>query len=179
MKVTAVLHFDKAAGFIDSSSAELAANPGLSYKGFKDALSICQRLELLGPFDGMFVSRLARALDTASVLAMYLNMDFQTMFGLGQAGNKEGDKIVMYPGFENSCFTGWQNNALSSLEELALHGYGHVLIVSHRPIIWSLCAYAQGITTEEEISALVMKGFSDESIYQFEYNFGLLQLNTL
>lgn len=175
MKITAVLHFEKASGFIDSESAELAANPSLSYKGFQQALGAAQLIEALGPYDGMFSSRLARALDTASVLAMHLNMDFQTMAGLGQAGNKEGDKIVMYPGFENFSFLGWQKDALSVLEELELNGYNNILIVSHRPIIGALIAYAQGITSEEEIAKKV-NNTGKESVFQFDYISGILDV---
>ncbi len=175
MKVTTVLHFDKASGFINSESPELAANPSLSLKGFEQALDIAPKVKAYGPFEGMFTSRLARALDTASVLSLYLEMDFQTMFEFGQFGNKEGDKIVMYPGFEAYSYIGWQNSALSGLEYLELTGYDNVLIISHRPIIGALYAYAQDIVNETGIKSVVNNGLNNQCIFRFEYVAGVLK----
>jgi broad specificity phosphatase PhoE len=174
MKITAVLHFNKAQGFIDSEALELAANPSLSLQGFEEALEIAPTIKAMGPFDGMFTSRLARALDTSSVLAMYLDMDFQTIRELGQAGNKEGNKIIMYPGFEDYSFLGWQNNAISALKRLELADYQNILIVSHRPIVGALHAFSKGITNESGIAHVVLSELGNEPIFKFEYIAGIL-----
>ena len=162
MKIVAVFHSDKVEGVTDLP-AELGANPPMNLKGMAKIHGLVDTIRTLGPYAGMYVSRLARALDTASMIAMALDTDFVTVKGLGQHGNKDGDTVIMYPGCESESFDTWQKNAVKTIGtiEVCHGGYGDdsdvtVLIVSHRPVIGGLVAFAKGITDSAGIKAIVV-----------------------
>lgn len=104
-------------------------------------------------------SRLSRALDAASVFAIALDTDIQTLEGLGQLANKEGDVVVKLPGHEHESFVEWQQNALGAVEEIVKENWFNddefFILTGHRPTIGGLVGEARGLNTEDELDKLV------------------------
>lgn len=180
LKIVAAFHDKKVEGIIELPAA-IAANPTLSITGMQNVQDkLLPKIQELGPFHAMFCSRMARALDTASVLAMAMDLDFDTIKGLGQAGNLDKNSegvptVVAYPGHEDDNALTWQSDAIEALQEIdeMMDGVGTILIVSHRPVIGALVAYAQGITDITGIDAIVNSGDlvgNGYRTFQFEEN---------
>lgn len=165
MRIVAVFHGQKVEGIADKP-AEIAVNPTLTVAGMEKIQALVPKIRELGPYYGLYSSRLARALDTASVLALALDENIQTAKGLGQHANLDGGIKTYYPGHEGESFKQWQEQALNALHEI-WERIGHeigvtvrydrnVLMVSHRPSIGGLVAAAKGISDEKGIESVVM-----------------------
>jgi broad specificity phosphatase PhoE len=104
-----------------------------------------------------YSSRLARALDTASVLANELDLEIKTIKGLGQYANKDGQDVHYYPGHEKEGMVEWQDQAVEALCQIATHhGVDEVvLIVSHRPSITGMVGHAKGIHDKDGLNKLI------------------------
>lgn len=154
MIITAVFHGPKANG-VAGLPGQVASNPPLSLAGMENIHRLAQKwkTDSIFPkeFDGFYSSRMARATDTASVLANEWDMDFLTLRKLGQMANKEGDVIHYYPGCEEESLVTWQADAIDAITSICnRHGSDHhVLVVSHRPIIGGIIALSQGIQSDE------------------------------
>lgn len=181
MKVAIVLHQDKATG-LQGYPQELGANPPMTMDGLMKILSIIPALKALGPFLAMFVSRMCRACDAVSVLAMSFDMDFCSINGLGQAGNLDSDgTVIPYPGHESDGPAEWQRDGLDALEEIwdimDDDRDSTVLAVSHRPIVGALIAAATGVFDPEGINAVVQdKSWTKNGYVVFNYDDGVLTL---
>ena len=162
MKIVAVFHGAKVEG-LQGLNSRLGANPPMTMTGMSNILDLVPILKTLGPFDFMYVSRLARALDAASIIALELDMDFETKRELGQFGNKDGSNVIMYPGLV-AIDEIWDEIDEVSSEDT-------ILIVSHRPIIGGLVAACQEIEDEDGIKAVVNDPSLTEKGYViFRYN---------
>ncbi|MFA5878509.1 MAG: histidine phosphatase family protein [Candidatus Staskawiczbacteria bacterium] len=153
-------------------------NPPLSTQGMAKILAMVPTIKALGPFEEMFSSRLARAVDTASVLALELGLDFRTLSSLGQYGNKDGDDVAYYPLHEADGYLTWQGDGVASLRTIsAWRSDCNVLAISHRPIIGGLIAHTRGITDEAGIKAIVNDAAITEKGYVvFEVENGAITL---
>lgn len=157
MKTRIVMVFhEKKVKMDDGLPVRTWVNPTLSVEGMTKVLDLVPVIGALGPFNAMFCSRLARALDTASVLALELDVDFETMPRLGQYGNKEGEKVQFYPGYEDDGYVDWQDDGFNALLDIADQCKGgKALVISHRPVIGGIIAHVRGITDEAGIKAIV------------------------
>ncbi|EKE19787.1 MAG: hypothetical protein ACD_8C00106G0007 [uncultured bacterium] len=163
MRFIAVFHGKKEESVLNFQAA-VAANPTLTMSGM-DAIQngLLPKIKTLGPFAALFCSRMARALDTASVLSMALDLDIRTINGLGQAGNLDQGTVVMYPGHENDDVLSWQSAARDAMHtihgdvlfDIAMSNDANVLFVSHRPVIAALVALAKGITDADGINSIL------------------------
>lgn len=164
MKIVAVFHDDKVEG-LAGEDPRLGANPPMTMAGMRKGLAllpeICDIGEILDGFDACYSSRLARALDMASVLIGELNLDLETVNELGQWANKDGDQVIYYPGHEKENLCTWQRDALTALDiiwrrqrQIVADG-GLALVVSHRPIIGGWVGHTRGITDEAGLVKLV------------------------
>ncbi len=153
LRICAVFHSDKQSVEAGQPPA-VAVNPPMTMTGMMKIDALVEKIRkdprLPTSFDGLCSSRLARALDTASVLALRFDLDIGTMKGLGQMANKEGDVVIKYPGCETEDMVVWQRNAMSSVRELSddldcLDQDATLIVVSHRPIIGGLMAWSRGI----------------------------------
>ena len=175
MKIVAVFHGAKVEG-LQGLNSRLGANPPMTMTGMSNILDLVPILKTLGPFDFMYVSRLARALDAASIIALELDMDFETKRELGQFGNKDGSNVIMYPGHEADGYKNWQSDGLVAIDEIwdeidEVSSEDTILIVSHRPIIGGLVAACQEIEDEDGIKAVVNDPSLTEKGYViFRYN---------
>lgn len=184
LRIIAVFHEKKAGNVIELNPA-IAANPTLSIDGMQNTQDkLLPKIKELGPFAGIFTSRMARALDTASVLALALDLDIMTVKGLGQAANldrnTQGETVVVaYPGFEEDSYGEWLQGAIEALDDIndEMCGSGNILIVSHRPVIGAMVAYAEGITSPTDIEAIVNDPATVGEGYRvFDYDDGELIL---
>lgn len=160
MRIVMVFHGKKVEGFCGMSTQDaVSSNPTLSIAGMVQMQRLVdEKIRALGPFDAMFSSNMARALDTASVLSLALDMQFQTIKGLGQLGNLDRGNTIPYPGHENDGPTDWQDDGFGAISEIASrlqYADKNVLIVSHRPVIGALVALTRGITAAEKIQEVV------------------------
>lgn len=153
MKIVVVLHGEKAEGLFGHCSIEIAANPPVTPNGMEQILELVPAIKAEGPYDAMYVSRMSRALGSASVLALALDLDFETMALLGQHANKEGSEVFFYPGHEGEGYGTWQRDGVAAIDKiLKRHGpNANILVVSHRPIVGGLIAHTRGVTTEKGI----------------------------
>ena len=158
MKIVAVFHGKKVEGVdVTKRMAAIAANPPLSMDGMEKIRSgLLQKIQTIALFDAIYSSRMARALDTASVIAMALNMEIQTIGELGQKGNLDSGQVIAYPGFENDDELTWQSCGLRAIAQIWMkERVGTILIVSHRPIIAGLIAAAKGINNKAGIKNIL------------------------
>jgi broad specificity phosphatase PhoE len=156
VKIVAVFHGAKVEG-LKGKPAEIGANPPMTVDGMEKILQLIPAIRAEGPFDGAYCSRLARACDAASVLAIELNLNFQMVAELGQHGNKDGGNVIMYPGHEGEDMVTWQSDGLAAIKKLWENG-GHdstYLVVSHRPIIAGLVGHAINAHTLDELNRIV------------------------
>jgi broad specificity phosphatase PhoE len=139
-----------------SEAAEVASNPTLTFEGMSRVHGIVPVLRMLGRFDALFSSRMARALDTASVLALAFNLEIRTISGLGQHANMEGGKVVRYPGYEDEGISTWQRQGISAIEQIfhLSRDAETVLAVSHRPVIAGIVCSLQGIRDPQKIKQI-------------------------
>ena len=172
MKIVAILHTEKVEGLLEKP-VEIAVNPTLTVNGMEKIRSIAHTLWDLGPFDACYSSRLARALDAASVLCLAFDLDLQTLKDLGQYANKDGDTIAYYPGHEKEGFEQWQKMAVRAIEEIhARHEETDtVLAVSHGPVIAGLIAHTKNIRDKAGIKQILDNLRSEAQQYVvFEVN---------
>ncbi len=169
MEIIAIFHEVKKEGYADYP-AEIASNPPLTDEGYLRTHKLPDKLRHYGPFRALICSRMARTSQMASVLALAFNLDFYSMRGLGQHASKEGEKVFIYPGYQNEWYPEWQKNAVASFKEIA-ERYGPdgtVLIVSHRPVIAGVACHTQGISDPNMIRALALgKEFSKNGFVIF------------
>lgn len=166
MRIVLVFHGLPKANFT-SPLPEVAANPTLNFEGMSRVHALVPAIRAAGPFDAIFSSRMARALDTASVLSMAFGLEIQTLKGLGQHANKEGDMVVRYPRHEHEDIGTWQREGIAAIEAIFFEYDPDetVLAVSHRPVIAGIVCASRGVRDPEKIKALaddpsfVAKGF--------------------
>lgn len=151
-----VFHGAKVEG-VGDLPAELGANPPMTVAGMMGISDLLPIVQSNAPYSAFFTSRLARAVDAASVLALALDLDYQTMSFLGQYGNKDGKTVIMYPGHEGETVVDWQRQGLQALDEMRdqTPDGGTILFVSHRPIIGGIVAWTRGITEEAGITEVL------------------------
>jgi broad specificity phosphatase PhoE len=158
MRFVMVFHGPKAEEL--SGPVEVRVNPPLTIAGMNKIFSLVPAVRQHAPFAGFYSSRLARALDTASILALELNQDFATSGLLGQYANKDGNDVIFYPGSEKEGFVEWQQSGLNAVAKL-WHRHkdadpnGTILVVSHRPIIGGIIAAIQGVKDKDAINKIV------------------------
>ena len=155
-RITMVFHCQKVEGLL-GYPLELGANPPMTMEGMEKIHRLLPALNENGPYDGgvIYCSRLARALDTASILGLHYNMDIQTMKELGQNGNLDGNNVIMYPGCEGESYSHWQSIGVAALRKIAQSKWTFSLAVSHRPVIGGIVAFTKGITDKNGIAAVV------------------------
>ena len=159
MRVVAVFHGDKQ----DTQPimrSEIRANPPMTALGMQHIFTkLLPKVRDLGPYHGpIYCSRMARALDTASVLALALDMDIESLKSAGQMGSKDAGGVVYYPGHEaDKNVYDWRDQFELSLQRIGIYRdyIGPALMVSHRPMIGSLIAHLQGINDDEGIRSVV------------------------
>lgn len=168
MKVIAVLHGQKAEEGTASLPVELRSNPTLSVNGLAGIHDLVEQIKTKGPYVAVYSSRLARALTTASIFGLALDMDIQTVKKLGQHSNRDASGDWFYPGFEGETVVDWKNQAVSALFDLQKrHGADDtILVVSHRPSVGGLVAHTKGIEDEKGIMDIVLGKFGP--VVEFE-----------
>ena len=169
MKVITVLHAQKVEDDMAKTPVEIHANPTLSVKGLVNIHGLVEQIRAKGPYIAIYSSRLARALDTASILALALDMDIETIKGLGQHSNRDASGDYCYPGHESETVVEWKNQAVKALLDLQeRHGSNDtILIVSHRPSVGGIVAHTKSIEDKTGIMEIVLaKGFGP--ILEFE-----------
>ncbi len=156
MLIVAVFHDEKVSVGTDYPD-EIRANPTMSVTGMGNILKRVSKIAAEGAFDAFYCSRVARALDTASVIALELDLDFKTMRELGQFANKDGDDVVFYPGHDEDNCVSWQQDGLNAFGQIAaMHEHdARVIVVSHRPILGGIVAHIRRIRDEVGIKAVV------------------------
>ncbi len=177
VRVIAIPHGDKVNG-LAGESAEIIVNPTLTISGMRKIQALVTAIVRFGPFWRGYVSRFARALDTISVIALALDLDFETIRELGQYASKDGAEVVYYPGHETDDMQTWQGNGMFSLvqiEQRAPEG-STVLVASHRPIIGGLLAHCRGLHDVESVTKTVIGMDPSRSFYVFEVNKGIITL---
>lgn len=176
MKVVAILHGKKVEeGMTDKPSA-LRSNPNLTVDGLVGIHNLVEQVRAKAPYAAIYSSRLTRALDTASVLALALDMDIQTVKKLGQHCSRDAGGDCFYPGFEGETVVDWKNQAVSALLDLQKRHSPDdtILVVSHRPSIGGLVAHTKGIEDENGIMGIVLGKFGP--IVELEVNDGKITL---
>jgi broad specificity phosphatase PhoE len=158
MKVVAILHGKKAEQGITDKPAAIRSNPNLSVEGIVGVHALVEQVKAMGPYVALYSSRLARALDTASIFALALNMDIRTVKELGQHSSRDANGDCFYPGFEGETVIEWRDQAIKALLILNQRHSADdtVLVVSHRPSVGGLIAHTRGITDEPAIMDIVM-----------------------
>jgi broad specificity phosphatase PhoE len=173
MKIVAVFHQDKVVG-VKNCKQEIGANPPMTTAGMEKIDALIPALKKLGPYYPMlFTSRMSRAADAASVLAMELDLDFRSVKGLGQAGNLDEGVVIPYPGHENDGPIEWQEDGIDACAEInSFTGENDTaLAFSHRPIIGALIAACKGIFDANGINAIVQdKELTKNGFVVFNYN---------
>jgi broad specificity phosphatase PhoE len=172
MKIVAVFHGEKRMR-LGNYPPEIAANAPLTVKGMRQMQRLVEKLRPLGPFVAAYSSRPTRAVDSASVVCMALDLDFKTMKELGQHASGQKGKVIAYPGYENEWYADWQSRAIEAVQEIARkHKEDDVVLVfTHRPIIAGLVCHTKGITDEGEIRKLALTPqFSRRGYVIFEVN---------
>ncbi|MFH1111736.1 MAG: histidine phosphatase family protein [Patescibacteria group bacterium] len=186
--ITCVLHGEKVK--VLGENQALLANPTMSLKGMEATQALIERIRAVGPFDKVYASRLARANDTASVVCMGLNLDWETLKILGQYADRQDGKTVCYPGHEDEGYPKWQDHTKRLLTWI--HDYyirylplttdgpdviidkplaQHVLVFTHRVIIANLIGITQKISDLDRIKDIARGDkITQEQIYQFQYN---------
>lgn len=154
MKIVAVFHGAKVEGMAGRPT-KIGANPPMTVDGMQKILALVPTIAAEGPYTSAYCSRLSRAMDAASILALELDMDFETMKDLGQHGNKDGSDVIMYPGNEGENMSDWQRQGGRAISKLFDLQAKTVLIVSHRPIIAGLVAAARGVYDIDGLNAIV------------------------
>lgn len=151
MRIVAVVHGQKVEGLV-GKPPEIAVNPTLTMAGMEKVHELVEEIRPFAPFAACYSSRLARALDTASVLCLAFDLDLQTMKDLGQYANKDGETVVFYPGHEKENYRTWQEEAGKAVKEISKQhaAIDTVLMVSHGPIIGGIIAYTKDIRTEDK-----------------------------
>ncbi len=160
IKVVAVFHGDKMEGLGGALPLEVRVNPPMTPEGMSKIFALADKIEKYGPFDGMYCSRLARALDTASVLALRLDLDFLTMAKLGLHANKDDSGVIYYPGHETESFVDWQRDGLDALDVISHHVVQNILVVSHRPVIAGFIAACRGSIGDEAVLLKIVDGLN-------------------
>ena len=152
LRICAVFHSDKQGGAAGKPPV-IAVNPPMTIAGMEkihalvSKIDMDPRLPLCEHFDALYSSPLARALDAASVFATSFYLDIKTIGGLGQMANKEGNEVIKHPSHMKETVVTWQKNAMETIKSLADDHEEDdiILIVSHRPVIGGLVAWARGI----------------------------------
>lgn len=173
MKIVAVFHGEKAR-YAEGDLPEVAANPPMTEKGCEQIRQLIPALAEHGPFDALYCGRTRRVTDTASILSLALDLEFDAVRGLGQHANGgDGQPTVYYPGCERENFVRWQEMAIQAVN-YHMNGSENVLIASSRPIIGGLVAYSQNVTDEEGIAAVVRdKELTKKGFVVFEVTFSM------
>lgn len=139
----------------------IKANPPLTPKGMYDNHHLVNSFGSNLPFDGLYSSRMARALDIASQFSFALYLEIQTIDGLGQHSSEENGKTVYYPGYENEGPSQWLKGGLEAIQKIYnFHANfpakgKKVLVVSHRSIIGALIGHCRGTVDDKSISEIV------------------------
>ncbi|MBI2097427.1 MAG: hypothetical protein HYT46_00615 [Candidatus Vogelbacteria bacterium] len=157
LRICAVFHSDKQDGAAGKPPA-VAVNPPMTMAGMEKIDSLVAKIKNDSRLTelkcgGIYSSRLARALDAASVFALHFDQDIRTLEGLGQMANKEGDEVIKYPGHEAEDVVIWQVHACSEIQELYQNHFADydgrdaefIVLTGHRPIIGGLVAWARGV----------------------------------
>lgn len=171
MKIVAVFHADKNEEGLADEPREIAANPNLTLRGMEKTHQLVESIRPFGPFTACYSSRLARALDTASILCLAFGLDLQTLEGFGQHANKVGDEIVYYPGHEEENFLFWQKEAIAAFRHIIARHKAEetILVVSHRPSLAGVVAWIEGIEDEEAIKRIANNpAFAEKGFIVFE-----------
>ena len=155
MRMVFVFHAAKSEVPTDAPT-EIRANPPATIKGMREVQELVEKLRKFAPFAALYASRLARATDTASILALAFDLDFSSLKELGQHASRSGNESVYYPGCEDETYATWRDGALKAIEQIRERHYdkGTVLVVSHRPIIASLMMASLGISNPDVIRKL-------------------------
>ena len=170
MKIVAVFHSDKVEG-LDTFPQELQANPPMTISGMVKIHALIPQL-MEERIQEIYSSLLARGPDTASVIALALGKEIYTLRELGQHSNKDGTRVIAYPGFEGEGFSTWQTNAMEGIEKIHVRSTASVVaITSHRPVIAGLIAFTRGIASDAGIKAVRDEPQTTEGGYRvFEYD---------
>ncbi len=162
LRICAVFHSDKQSGAAGRPPA-VAVNPPMTMTGMEAIDSLVAKIKN-DPrlrdrlFDALYSSRLARALDAASVLALHFDLDIETVKELGQMANKEGNEVIKYPGHEDEDVASWQQDAMRAMRWIREDRDDEtIIVVSHRPIIGGLVAWARGVVDNREVLDQLIK----------------------
>lgn len=173
MKAVVVLHEEKWEKLGHLGSV-IASNPPLSILGFIRSHNLIEKLKPVGPFSGIFCSRLARTLEMASVFALAFDVEVESRRELGQHASREGNEVFFYPGYEKEWYEDWQRNAVGFFQgELSRLAKDHedctILVLTHRPILAGILCHLKGISDPEEMKVLARSGeLSKKDFYVFE-----------
>lgn len=171
MRLIVVRHCAKVEGLIGKPAA-IAANPPPTMEGMEETHThLVEQLRQFAPYRACYSSLMARALGTASVLALGLGIEtINGRRGLGQHANKDGERVIYYPGCELETFDVWQENALFTLAELHLKHQADdtILLVTHLPVIAGLIAWTHGLAREDQIENIA-KSISHNPEFNRDY----------
>ncbi|GEM_PF-3869862 len=181
MNIIAVFHGAKVEG-LEGLPAEISANPPMTVEGMEkmwrrisgNEFSPHLPSSLGNKIDAIYSSRLARALDTASVIALHLNLEITTVSELGQMANKDGNTVTHYPGHEKDDVILWQKNAMFAVRKIVSRHADHhtVVAVSHRPIIAGIVAWAIDKIGDANVLNKILNdpGFGKDGYFAFRTN---------
>lgn len=167
MRLITVFHGENATN-LGNRDAQIGSNPPMTPDGMEKMLCLVPVIKKLAPFDAVYSARTARTLDTASILALALNVDFKTIKDLGRHANTDNNITTAFPGNENEDMCTWQKDALSAVSiiyqtELRQNEFGRnvstaeykVLSVTHKEIIAGLIGATKGISDLNGLNDIV------------------------
>lgn len=155
ISIFCVLHGEKS--YINCDDQRIVADPPMNEQGVIEVQDVIEQLRPLLRFDFVLSSRLARGNDTASAVCIPLHLDWKTEKLLGQHGNLQDGKSVLYHGYEHEIYPEWLENTRRFLTELGrtyeclwdsvqdegeetVTPRGKTLVFTHRPIVVCLLA---------------------------------------
>ena len=178
MKAIMVFHGNKVEG-LGLNPVEIKANPPMTLDGMAKILDLVPEVQGMNP-GRIYCSRMARALNTASVFSLELDLDIQTKSKLGQHGNRDGQEDIFYPGHEGEDLVKFQADGVEALREIyneIPEKDATVLVVSHRPTICGVVAHTADVHDNRGISSFLKDPqYTDKGYVVLEINKGTMKL---
>lgn len=164
MRIVALIHTDKegmlplVADLPEPMRTWLIVNAPLSLNGQREAFELIDRVRPLGPFARGYCSRLGRTAQAMSFLALAFDIDFTSLWDLGQCASMERDgQVYCLPGYEEYTYVAWQQQGLDAVRIIAESNPADstILVVSSGPIVAGIAEHCLGIHSEENLKEAV------------------------
>ncbi len=164
--IVAVLHPEKLP-FDPDDPIEMKVNVPLSPEGRKKAYDLIEPIRALGPFWSICSSPLMRAMQTASILGLGLDLEMRRLMVVPElaqmASYEEHPRTremvsLRWPGHEDDDHQTWQRDGLLAIQ--IINTYTHcdgarVLAIGHRGPFGGVVAHCRGIHDVEGIRRVV------------------------